>query len=323
MRLPLCHSLSEKWILNPSICWLVILFLGWGTLVSMAKRAPPEPEGPPLSIKTSAEALAILRSSKNPLELKNVAIWLCQSNAPGALDQIAALLLDPDFLKRLDSEFNYGRLRSNMVLEAIGKVSTTKAEEVLLNLTQDKIFIEESKRVDGLIDACGWLRSPSPKVFAFLDSSLGSQSPVLVVRALARISSPESCALLEKRIVSVEGTVSDESSWGWFTHFLVPVRNKPAVVDLYKRVLSAKIQDAMCRNRIVQSLFDYRPDDWYSEEEVFPKPHPREEASPEVLKQLLESAGLALKLDISKETREGVLKAQKEIQEILQKRAAK
>jgi len=301
-----------------SCFFLLAVFLGWHVCITLAVWVQPEPESP-IEIKTSTEALNILHELKDPAALKKAAIWLYKSDAPDALEQLSALLLDPKFLNRLDpyeEEYRNPNLRVNQVLEEIGKLSTPKAEEVLLKLTKDKKFTADIDQAYGLIRACGWLRNPSPKMLAFLDS----RGETVVAEALARIGTAESCALLEKRIVSADGVVSDESSWGWFTEFIVPVRNKPSVAALYERVLSAKIPNARCRNGIVQSLFDYRPYEWYTPDGG-PKPPLRQDASSEVLKQLLEIADMALKLDISPETREGVLKAQKEIQDILQKRA--
>jgi hypothetical protein len=64
-------------------------------------------------------------------------------------------------------------------------------------------------------------------------------------------------------------------------------------------------------------VFDHRRD-WYPQTRpTIPKPPPRREAPTESLPELLAVADLALKLDVSEDTKNSVRKARKDIEEIL------
>ena len=74
------------------------------------------------------------------------------------------------------------------------------------------------------------------------------------------------------------------------------------------------------QNTIVQTLFDSPSYEWYAVDAPVPTVPPREEASTEVLQELLEIAALALRLRLTEETREAVLRARGEIEGILRTR---
>ncbi len=282
------------------------------------------------------QAISVFERSRDRNLLESTALDLCASKDPKALEVLTKWLLDPVFVARMDNEEEYKyyrhRLRIKRVLLAIGKKGTAEAESALLRLGEDREFTRHVARMDGLIVACGWIKKPSAKLLEFLDSRITKQGTYtsIVIDALAQMHTPESCALLEKWFHSADYV--GPSRPGWFTETILEYRNDPNIVAFYRRLLSVEIRDERLRNRMIQSLYDYRPLDWYGRVgyshmlrrgSTAPKPPPRKDASTEVLRELLEIAELTKKLDLSPETREGVQKAVKEINEILAERAKK
>jgi hypothetical protein len=92
---------------------------------------------------------------------------------------------------------------------------------------------------------------------------------------------------------------------------------------MYGRLLRADVPDRELRNILVQTLFDFRPNEWYGPNSLYVPPPQRNEASSEVRREVLALADVALKLDVSDDTKEGVRKARKEIEAILAERTKK
>src|SRR5262249_26048820 len=105
---------------------------------------------------------------------------------------------------------------------------------------------------------------------------------------------------------------------GVFNMELIKHRNEPAIVSLYGSLLGKKIEDDRLRDAIVQSLFDFRPRDWFPPAAVPPPTPPsRREASTAVLPELLVIANRSLGLNIPEDTKKGVRMARAEIEAIL------
>ena len=286
-----------------------------GAQPGIADKRKPSPD--------FGKATQILRTSFDPAELSMAASFICQfeNDSRQALETLLELLEDPAFWRKLDVHEAYklrdSDLRMRPVLIAMGRIGTPEAEAALFKLADNKKFMAEAGREDILIEALGWIREPSLRLLMYLEAQAqpgDHRRPKLAVSGLVRIASPETCAIVEKCIRSPNFETPDKLDW--LTTNLLLGRNNPNVVNLYKRLITSDVKDAKLRNMIVQTLFDFRPDEWYLSARR-PFAPARAQASLAVLKELLLSADLALKLDISNETREGVLKAKKEIQRLL------
>ncbi len=278
----------------------------------------------------TAKALAILRTSKDRPYLEKTALFLVNSKDPGALDKLTAILRDPKFLARLDSEEDYDSSslhgpRIPGIVYAIGKLDTPKAQEILLQLIADKEFMAKGKRFRAVIIACGSIRKPSSKLLAFLDAKAGDTESDYYFRAVASLittRSSEASKLVEKRFLSPDYSASAKIVW--LSHVMLFVRDDPAILSLYERLLRADIKDDDVRQMLVWTLFDFQPYKWIGGHH--PKdmvPPPRQDAPTEVLQKLRELADVSLKLDIPAETKAIVEKSRKEIDDILAKRGKK
>lgn len=307
----------------PLFAFFANLILGGMAIVA----ASPAEKEKPLELK---EAVAIMEKSKDQDQLLKAALALAQSKDPKALDSLVEFLKQPAFLLRLDSkddyDFRYSKLRIEKVLAAIAKIGTQKAEEALIVLGKDQGFFKGpgwDKRMRLLVNSTSEIRNPSEKLLDFLDSldkfddSLWNS----IVKALARMRSSEASKRVVKRFSSREFDVGDKLG---FCLVMLTLRDDPTILPVFRKLLSSEIKEEELRERIVLTLFDYRPRDWFSPSSVNPpKPPPREQASAEVLKELLELAELALKFGVSDDAKQSVQKAQKEIKEILDKRKEK
>jgi hypothetical protein len=283
----------------------------------------------------TAKASLVLRTSHDSEQLEELAISLCESQDPAALELVLCLLEDAGFWARLDSKevYNYAEkeLRLRRVLMAVGKLPPGKANAALLRLTQNDDFMrrparvsyEMQGRVNALMHACGEVREPSEKLLDFLDSQAkpGSGYSYLIVPILARMRSPAASRRIEAHFLAAPD--NDRSRPYWFTMDLLPYRDDLAIVQLYRRLLTSDLRDASLRHTMVQAVFDYRPKDWYSPNKIeyykrIYKLPPRREAATETLEELLTIADICSKLDLNETTRASVLKGRKEIETILE-----
>ncbi len=277
--------------------------------------------------RAAAEHLEVLRTEPDPDEVLFSASQICLMREPKAVKSLVEQLKTPAFLSKLDSPRRYKRvfwsnLRVTRLLEEIGKMQSPLGEEALLALSVDEVFMNHADRQEALRRGFGHIANPSPKLLDFLASKGTSLWAVHhVVDILARMQSTESCELIEKLFNAPK--YAKDPKEVWFTTSLLEHRTDYRIVGLYRRLLSSPIEHAKLRNVIVQSLFDYRPEDWFGHSEGHPTIPQWKDADTWSLEGLLEIAELTKKQDLSPETREGVRKAVKEINAILAEREKK
>jgi hypothetical protein len=296
-----------------AVIWRVCVAAVAGSIA--AAQAPECPFEKPLDVPT---AVRVLESAKEAYQLEHTAISLVQAKDPGALDRLVPFLRNSKLLERLDGD-RYPRRLSRIVL-AVGKLGTPKAEEVLLELARDKTFTEDANRIDSVIDAGGWVPKPSAKLLQFLDEKSTPKSGYQnrVVAALVRIRTPESLAMVEKRMLSQ--AYESSSKQGWLASYLVYGRNDLAIVAIYRQLLKADLDEEL-RSLVVLTLFADSPQAWSPFQRT---PLPKwKDAPTEVLREVLELADVSVKLNVPADTKEAVRKARKEIEAILAERKQK
>jgi len=257
-------------------------------------------------------------------ELEKEAIWIASSGETEALETLLTYLRDPDFLNRLRTAKRVGEaetyLRTLRILQAIVRNEGSGAERVLLELSNAKNFTKDSWRERALIDAAGYVPGASEKLLNYLDSQ--SDYHFRVLEALARLGSERAAQLAEKRYLA-----KDDLHRFYDVIAFIPGRNSPAIVNLYERLISRDYKFPATKDRLVQTLFEYRDTRWYETETAigtrFADPPPRANASTEVLQHLLKIADQVVKMKLSDETNQGVKTARKEVEEILARRLPK
>jgi hypothetical protein len=272
---------------------------------------------------TTHEALRVLRESRDPSELESAALSLLQSDDKGALTALTKFLKDEDFVRRIDDDEayrhqHYTKLRLFRILGAIGALSTEDADAVLLELSQDALYARKpgaaTSRYAALLVAAGGLRKPSDALLDFLEEQAArgrAYSPNAIV-SLGRMASDRAQDIVVSHVLST----------GRFPDLFLTLRNDPNVVALYGRLIvhAETIKNVERRNFIAQSLL--RPQFLWGEPDAVMSSPPREEASTEVLREVLKIADIVLKQEdlYEPQTLEDARKGREEIEKILAER---
>ena len=288
-------------------------------LIGCAKEEQPVAVNTPIQRQAMelAKKVAVLESTKDPAEMERLALALAKSEEPESLNALIAFLKDPEHLAVLDpkpQDNNEFKLRLFPLLQALAQLPPDQANASMVALAEPIFTNKSNNRHLAYIQACAEIKQPSSALLKILDAQV---SPIgctnTVIATLIKMRSPAACDLLEK--YSRGKYFSD----GWFTHKLLLVRDDPAIVAFYEKLLRSDMHPDSLRNIIVQTLFDYRPEEWYDQNK--PRlyvPPPRPEASTEVLENLQKIADYCLTLKVTDKTMESIRKGQKEIDQILE-----
>jgi len=210
---------------------------------------------------------------------------------------LLARLQDPSFLSLLDSEEDYQRamqfrLRVAQVLEALGKNPAPTARHVLVELTGSEPFLAEEDRVLALVRASAYVRPPPPPLLDLWDrySQPDDGFTPTTIPVLVSNGHPDALALLERKLV--EPVHDDGVKLAWMHTAILTHRNDVPLLVTCGRLLGATLPEPL-RAPLVDSLFDYRPGEWYRP--TVPHSAPRlEDATPEAWAELEKLGNLAL-----------------------------
>ena len=213
--------------------------------------------------------LQTLRSSSDPGALKTAAEHLAASSWPEDHAALKPFLADPTFLGRLNSPKDYDnlqpkRLRLWWILDVLSRNITPSAHRVLIELTAAPAYNNDRmpSTADLLIQACARIRPAPPEVVAYWDRHCRPDDGYasLTIEALLENGSPPALALLEKKMA--EPGHEDETKVAWMHRSILPRRNDLAVLQSCHRMLTGTLPPSL-RPALVETLFDYRPDEWY------------------------------------------------------------
>jgi hypothetical protein len=295
----------------PAILYLLLLVnAGPGQTQADTKSLPPN-------------ALNLLKTSKDSDELERTALALIHSQDKSNIGEVVGFLKEQEFRNRLDAESALFAVTSRIwkVLAALGKLPPEQAQEALLGLAADKGFMSEHVRQAGLIEALGGIKKPSDEVMRFFQSQL-PRNHIWVATALTKSQAPEACQLLLKMFGSPDYPAAEKRSW--LMYALLYERYEPAIVGIYEGLLKLDIKDAELRDRIVATLFDYRPFDWYGPNAgQRPRPPLLKDAATPSLVHLRKLTDLAENFQVTQQSKQAVARARMEIDETLRVRQKK
>ena len=136
------------------------------------------------------EDMTTLRNSQDPEVVCQAALQIANEHNPDGLQLLAQKLGNNEFLSILDSQQDYQSpphtLNITGVLETLAENSAPQAKEVLVQLTQNPVFLSNLSRIEMLILACANIRPVPEPVLKFWTQQTGpeSSSNPLVVEAI-------------------------------------------------------------------------------------------------------------------------------------------
>lgn len=276
----------------------------------------------------------LLETSKDPDDLAEALVGLSQLASPAAWEVWEKHLQDANFWRRFEPDSKAPALerleRVARVLTAAARRNQERATQALLTVCKSKHIADDSWRASGFWDACEHIREPSRGLLDFIESHAEPEaSSGHIVYSLVRMRAPLAYDRLEKLYLS--GIYDAEDRADWFVRYFLLARNDPNMIALYKRLLFRAMNDeglerprydggewnchkTTLKNILLHSIFG-NDLTWCIGGE--PDPPPRCLATTKALEELLVIADLSRKLNVSEETRTGVAKGRKEIEEIL------
>lgn len=261
-----------------------------------------------------ADHLENLKTSKDSKELVFAAQSLAASENPSDLDGLYQFLTENAFLFRLDSEEAYQgkpeRLRLRRVLQGLAK--NPAGHRILVALAQNDIFLEEPPRVDLLIVACIDLRPCPDAVVKFWEAHLQPEDGFghLTVEAIVENGDPAALAVLERAFANANHP--EEDKLAWMQSSILTHRNDLPVLESCERLLARGLPEDL-RPKLVEVLFDRRPEEWFRPHNPLKIPE-RAAAGPESLAKMRSIAeNVLVRVALDDKQEEAVITALEEI----------
>ena len=217
----------------------------------------------------------ILETSKDQRALVNAALTLARSADAGDHARLVHALGSDSFLRRLDTHEQIHdlrhRTRVERVVEALVDNPSVSAHEGLISLTSSATFLKEPRRVDSLIRASAKIRPPPKTLVAFWDkySRPDDGYTNLTVRSLVENGTPPALALFERKML--DSKHSDDDKIEWLHADVLPHRNDEPLLEASERLIVGTLTLTL-KLQLIDAIFDYRPDEWYSEAMVYKPP---------------------------------------------------
>jgi hypothetical protein len=248
------------------------------------------------------ESRSVLANSRDQRALVGAALTLARGQQQQDHADLVRWLGSQESLRRLDSEADYAemgrRIRIERVLGALMDNRAPSARAAIVALTESAEFTAEPRRVDMLIRATAVVRPAPPALVAFWNrfSQPDDGYTPLTIRAVLDNGSPPAIAVFEQKMVDPQHEEEDKVEW--LRSGVVAHRDDLPLLEGCERLLRSRRLSPSLEGHLIDVLFDYRPDEWYSEARVFVPPD-RARASAEsraVLRRIAEFAVRSLTL---------------------------
>jgi hypothetical protein len=191
-------------------------------------------------------------------------------------------LKDDSFLGRLDTpeemlNLRY-RTRIERLVQALAQNPASSAHLALVSLSQSATFNKDARRTDALIRASAVVRPPPPPLLQFWEAHSHPSDGFtnLTIAAVVDNGDPAAITVLEKRLL--DPAHDEDEKITWLHGDVVSHRNDEPLLMACERLLGGPLAPAL-KSALIDSLFDYRRDEWYGEVMVYTPPD-RAKASP-------------------------------------------
>jgi hypothetical protein len=225
------------------------------------------------------------------------ALTLARSRRDDEQGELLKLLESRAFLDKLDTEADVLNLgfptQLERIIDALIANEAPPARHTLLELTASKTFLHDDRRTDALIRATAVLRPASAPLVRFWQKHSRPDDGFtnLTIPAAIANGSPAAIKFFEAVMLNRHHEPGDKEAW-LYTDVLTHRTEAPLLAGC-ERLLASHLAPPL-KSVLIDSLFDYRPDEWYGEEGVPPPPPPFDQASPEARETLSRIAAQVL-----------------------------
>jgi hypothetical protein len=237
--------------------------------------------------------------SKEAEKTAAAAVALARSSSAAEHERLRQDLGSSEFLLRLNSTDEYGRLKAEQlrvagVLKALADNRSTAAAATIDALAQSKEFLAEPNRQELLLRTVRDRRPASPAVAAFLEqqSHPNADNLHLAIDVIVANGSEPAIAVLERALSSTNQ--EPENITGWMRDPILRHRQDVPLLKACERLLKGSALSPELKQSLVEVLFDYRPEKWYPPDSDRPSPPQRSAATPEARAVLKEIGDWAL-----------------------------
>lgn len=261
----------------------------------------PDPSLPPANAKTpvalsplAAEAIALAKSADKADHLR-----------------LGQMLLDKAWLDRLDPP-NVAITLDPRALQLVPVLRAVAANipESLEPVAASALYRESDYRRAALIQASGSAKKPGPKLVELWQSQLDPEADELepTIVALVESGSTQSLTLLQEAFASE--SFEDDFVISWFHTAVLTHRQDEPLLAAIETLLRGNTLTAVRAKALVESLFEYRPQEWYIPTAKPPEPPARTALTPSSRARLLTIADLASHASLIDATRHESIKAE-------------
>jgi hypothetical protein len=229
----------------------------------------------------------LAQMASDPDLLEHSAIALASSKDATALARLQVMLASREFLARLDNlaDPQQQTYRLRHVMQALEANPVPAVEELCVALADTEEFTAVSIRVNYLLAALAAVRPTSAKAAAVFrrtnhEGFFSINAPLLVANG-----SPLALEVFEAMIA--DRLVPAEERIAALRRSLVPHRTDLAVLSSAKRLVDSKLERDVTI-AIVESVFDYQPQQWFGRQGMPPTPPAWDAASPDALRYVIE-----------------------------------
>lgn len=212
--------------------------------------------------------IAALDRERDRAKLEIAAVEIANSSDAGAIQQLGDRLAKRSFLNRLDRPNETEHL--SRVFDALAAHPSQAVEQLSIRLAFDPEFASLPVRVDFVLNALAAVRPVSPagaEVFRKTGRSgyLEVNGPLLAANG-----SPLGLQVLEEYFSDPS---LDQAQLISMAHWsLLPVRTHAEIIAMCARLLIYQKLPKGVQTAVAESLFDYRPREWFGVTRNQPKP---------------------------------------------------
>ena len=255
-------------------------------------------------------------------QLLKSSLSLAKSSDPREHAVLLSDLQKQAYLKQLDSEQDYAkasrfRLRVEQVIQALAQNPSPSARRAFLSLTHGKIFLADDDRRLALVRAGENIRPAPNELVAFWDrhSQANDAFTPTTIPVLITNGSEPALRLFEKKLA--DPARRQDEKVAWMRTSVLAHRNDFNLLVTCERMLQGSLPKKL-RPFLVESLFDYRPGEWYRPSSSH-SPPPLRDASGEALAVLARLGGMVEKnIPLTPAQREAVRRHLEEVRRLQQ-----